>query len=524
MTEDQPTDRTPVLRIRGLSKQFGATTALDNVDLEVAAGEVHALLGQNGSGKSTLVKILSGVHPPENGATVEVDGQELTLPIVAGQSRRHGIGFVHQDLALVGSMSILDNLSTDEFETGLGWRIRWRSQREHAAEELESFGINRDPRTLVRHLSGEERAVVALIRALREIKHSPRGVLVLDEPTAYLPREGVERLFQAIRATAASGSGVIFISHRFDEVYAVCDRLTVLRDGRRVGTEVLSEVTEEELMQMILGQELEELEASDRHLDTKIALQVSDLHGRTCRGVSLEVHQGEVVGVTGLAGGGSAELAELLVGAGARGSGRIEVNGEVVERPRPREMKRRGVVLLPSDRLQKSGVASMTVEENVSLPALDRFTSRGKISHRQEQRVVEELLERFNVRPPSPQRLLGTLSGGNQQKALLAKWLQLEPQVLILDEPTQGVDVGSRRDVFRSIRDVAQAGTGVVVVSTEPEDLAQLCDRVLFLHEGRVAGSLHGEDVTENNIVQQTYLVSGGQSGSEGQAARSSPA
>lgn len=503
--------RPPVLRIRGLSKSFGATRALSDVDLEVAPGEVHALLGQNGSGKSTLVKVLSGVHAPEPGATIAVDGQELDLPIVAGESRRHGIGFVHQDLALVNSMSIVDNLSTDKFETGWGWRIRWARERSQAAEELRSFGIERDPRTLVGELSGEERAVVALIRALREIEHAPTGVLILDEPTAYLPRQGVERLFRAIRATAEGGSGVIFISHRFDEVYAVCDRLTVLRDGRRVGTELVADVDEPELMQMLLGQELAEAEAVERHPGTRVALRATELHGRTCHGVSFAVHDGEVLGVTGLAGGGAAELAELLIGAGERRDGSLEVDGQLVKRPNPRRMKDHGVVLLPADRLEKSGVAGMSVAENVSLPALSSFVARGRINHREEHQQVGTLLERFNVRPPSPQRLLGTLSGGNQQKALLAKWLQLEPRVLVLDEPTQGVDVGSRRDVFLSIRGVAESGAGVVIVSTEPEDLAQFCDRVLFLHDGRVAGSLQGDDVTETSIVQQTYLVSSGQ-------------
>jgi ribose transport system ATP-binding protein len=476
---------------------------------------VHALLGQNGSGKSTLIKVLSGYHAADEGV-VELRGEELQLPLPTAELRRRGLAFVHQELGLVETMSVLENLRVGRFETGHGRRIRWQAERARARELLRRFDLDVDPRTPVARLSRTSRAIVAIIRALDdmhvlELGEEPRagGLLVLDEPTASLPEDEVRLLFDAMRHVTETGSSVLFVTHRLEEVLAACDVVTVLRDGRHVATERIDRVDERRLIELILGRELDALYPEVERRAGEPVLRVDGLTGEVARDVSLTLRRGEILGLTGLVGAGHDELPYLVYGARRPAAGVVAVDGRVVEDASPRRAAERGLALLPADRQGQAGIPRATVKENVTLPVLRRYRRLGRLEHRRERRDVREVLRRFHVRPPDPERRLATLSGGNQQKTLLARWIEVGPQVLLLHEPTQGVDVGSRREIFELLEATVERGTAVLYASAEHEDLARLCDRVLVFRRGRIAHELAGVALTKESIAAACYAATG---------------
>ncbi len=498
------------LEVRHLTKRFGMTQALDRVSLTVTPGEIHALVGQNGSGKSTLIKILSGYHGPDDGE-VRVRGSAVHLPIPPGESVRRGLCFLHQDLGLAGGMTVLENVGIGGWlTTGYG-RLRWKAQREQVRAALAEVGFTGDLDVPVARLPPAERALVAFGRALRDL--GPRGgVLILDEPTAYLPLPAVERMFQAMRAVAARGSAVLFVSHRLAEVLGVSDRISVLRNGRLVGTVATRETTREQVVEMILGRQLgtvypeAEAEAATDHA----RVRVEGLSGATVRDVSFAMRPGEIVGITGLVGMGHDDVPYLLFGAQPARAGQVHVGerGFAAADLTPARMRAEGMALLPADRRRMGGVLAATVLENVTLPRLADYYLGGRLRHGRERAEVQSLLERFAVVPPDPGLPLAALSGGNQQKALLAKWLGTEPRVLLLHEPTQGVDVGSRKEIFRFIRAVAGAGVAMLIASAEYEDLAHMCDKVLVMRHGTIVRTLAGDELSEDRIVEHCYLAS----------------
>jgi ribose transport system ATP-binding protein len=445
----------PLLSIEGLTKSFGGTRALDGVSLEVRAGEVHGLVGQNGSGKSTLIKVLSGYHVPDAGS-VTLDGAPMKLPLTLKEQRRHGLEFVHQDLGLVPTMPIVENLRVGRYDTAALGRIRWRAERAQARELMRRFGLDTDPRLPVERLSQSERAVVAIMRALHDLEeHEGDGLLVLDEPTAALPAHEVHRLFDAVRRVRDAGSGVLIVTHNLDEVFEITDRVSVLRDGRLVADRPTVELDERELIRLIVGRELGVLHPASVAAASDTALEVIELRGRVADGASFSIRRGEVLG-----------------GQGA--------------------------------------VLGATVKENVTLPALGSFRGRfGRLDHRRERTAVQALLEQFDVQPSEPDRPMLTLSGGNQQKALLARCLSMRPRVLLLHEPTQGVDVGARRGIFEILRDAADDGAAVMYSSIEYEELANVCDRVLVFRRGQVVAQLEGEALTKEAIVAHCYQMNG---------------
>jgi ribose transport system ATP-binding protein len=481
-----------LLEARRFAKTFASTTVLHDVDVDLRGGEVRALLGQNGSGKSTFIKLLTGFHEPDPGATLRVRGTEVAMPVHWQDVSRLGLCVMHQDLGLEQTLSVTDNfmLGGTEWRSSLR-RISWRRQHREVRRSLERFGLDLDPSQPVTQLSGPERAVVALVRALHQLGDEA-GILVLDEPTASLEREAVEALFGAVRAARDRGCGVLFVSHNLDEVLRLCDTVTILRDGRLVEEGPVTAFTHDSLVSAIVGREIGELyPPAPPHRDLPVALQADDLRGETIGGVDLRLHEGEILGVTGLAGMGQDELPMLLYGASPCAGGRVRVFGEE-HRPDPRASLDAGMALVPADRKRLGGDMAATLEQNLSLPVLERYWRRGAIDRASERQDVLSLLRSFDVRPADPLRKLGELSGGNQQKLLLGKWIELfgEARILLLHEPTQGVDVGARQEIFRFIRAAADRGVAVLYVSTEHEDLAHLCDRVLVLRGGRVRAEL----------------------------------
>jgi ribose transport system ATP-binding protein len=496
---------TPVLAAYGISKSFAGRTVLRDFDLEVQAGEVHGILGENGSGKSTFIKVLSGYLAPEPGGELLIRGRPAKLPLKVTDPAALGIGFVHQDLALFESGTVMENVRIGRYETALGWRVPWRRERRTVRRLLDEFGLDIDPGTLVARLGPIERAMIAIVRALDQLHGDEQSVLVLDEPTCYLPKDGVERLFAAVREVAARGIGVVFVTHSLEEVSAITDRVTVLRDGARVLTAPTSELTEDRLVEAILGFALTDLYPTPHASAGAPLIEARGVSGALVKGVDLSVRSGEIVGVTGLAGMGFDELPYLLFGSSDEARGTLTIAGAAhdLQDLDPRGAMRAGLALLPANRLRDAGVAAATAAENLTFLTLSRFFDSGRLRHRREREHSRALMDEFDVRPRTPQQRFASFSGGNQQKLVLAKWLARNPPVLLLHEPTQGVDIGARKDIFAKIRAAADQGSAVLIASAEYEDLANLCDRVLVVRRGKVVGELAGERLTHERILDQ---------------------
>jgi ribose transport system ATP-binding protein len=504
----------PVVSARGLSKTFGIRKVLDGFDLDISPGEIHGLVGQNGSGKSTLIKILAGFHEPDEGGRLGMHGEDVPLPLSPVESHRRGMSFVHQELGLIEDATVVENVRIGRYETGFGWWVSWRRERRQVAEMLERFGIDVSPTAVIQDLPPVDRAMVAIARALEQVReqeqadHVVSPLLVLDEPTPHLPRDGVERLFKAVRDVATQGVGILFVTHRLDEVLDLTDRVTVLRDGHLVDTYQTESISEGQLIEAILGFALDRLYPTATEAAGDRALRVEGLAGDAVDDFHLEARRGEIIGLTGLIGMGWEAIPYMLFGSEPSTAGTCTVNGRPsceLARQTPRQAIRDGFALVPADRHNDGALLNATVAENITLPTLGKHYSRGLLRRRAETRRVRELLDDFDVRPRDPHIPLGTLSGGNQQKAVIAKWFETRPEVLLVHEPTQGVDVGARAQIFQRMRDAADEGLIVLYASAEWEDLAHLCARVLIFRNGRVASELTGHELTADRIAERSF-------------------
>jgi ribose transport system ATP-binding protein len=509
----------PVVALRHISKTFGGARALHDVDLTVRRGEVHGLLGENGSGKSTLIKILSGFHAPDAGGELEINGRPVSLPLYPGQFRNLGMSFVHQDLGLVPSLSVVENLLVGDLTSRRSWRLSWTNERRRAKAAFESFGLELDPRAKVSDLRPADRALLAIVRAVEEIRASTAdeyGLLVLDEPTVFLPESDRDELFAILREIAKTRASILFVSHDLDEILEITDRITVLRDGKLRGTVNTAQASDEVLVEMIIGRRLQAPSIEREQTEAGKAISITGLTGRYARDVSLTVHEGEVVGLTGLLGSGFEEIPYYVFGARSATAGRLEVDGKAFDLRgmSPSRALEVGVALIPADRQRDGSVGSLSLDDNVTLQALHKYRSRVGLNRRRMRSDTRKVLEQFDVRPPDPRLKYQSLSGGNQQKAMLAKWLRTKPSLLLLHEPTQGVDVGARQQIFQLTRKAAADGTAVVCVSTDYEQLEALCDRVVVFGRGRVARELTGDQVTKERIAEQCYRVAESHSGS----------
>jgi ribose transport system ATP-binding protein len=489
----------PGLVIRDLRKSFPGQVALAGADLHLRPGEVHALLGQNGSGKSTLIKILAGFHQPDHVGETRLHGAALALGSTPA-AHQAGLRFIHQDLGLVSDLDLVDNLALGGSYEGRWW-LSARREAQAARVLLAELGLDLDVRQNVGRLTSAERTMVAVARSLRGGVPS-RGILVLDEPTASLPGVDVSRLFGLIRTVAARGTAVLYVTHRIAEVFELADRVTVLRDGRTVFTSAVSEVTSDGLIEHIVGRPLDEFFPEPPPSGLQIALEARDLRTSRMRSVSLRVHSGEILGIAGITGSGREDLAPALFGAIPLGSGQVIVRGRTVAPLDPARAIAAGIAYLPPDRKRESAIPAFTVRENLTLPRLS--TRRGWLGYRRERAETDRWLAALDVRPADADRVLATLSGGNQQKVVLARWLRCSSRVLVLDEPTQGVDVGAKSMIYRSLTDAARQGAAIVVASSDAEELARLCDRVLVMRDGYVGAELSGPSLSADEISRQS--------------------
>lgn len=516
-------DASMALSLRGLSKSFDGEKALDEVDLDIAGGEVHGLLGHNGSGKSTLIKILAGFHAPDPGATLFLHGEAVKLPMPPASARERGLAFVHQDLGLIGSATVAENITITEFSGPAKLFIDWRRKERSCAELLVKYGIAVSPAERVDRLTPVQKAMVAIARALQEI-HAGAGegrkVLVLDEPTAYLPRADVKDLFAVLRRLRDAGVATLFVSHNTDEVLDITDRLSVLRDGKLVGTRVTRTLDTEDVERMILGGRSPEAlgapgsGAEPRDLDTlppssalgvpprSSGARVQGLSGPLCHDLDFEVRAGEVLGFTGLSSSGATDVPGLLFGAERALAGTLELEGRRLDltRLRPHQAVRNRLAFVPGDRVNAGVIADLTLLENVTPLVARDYSRAGMLRRRRLIADAQKIFDDFQVRPSKVHRSMASLSGGNQQKVVLSKWMWNEPSLLLLEEPTQGVDVGACEEIFHLVRAAASRGAAVICAATDEKDLARLCDRVLVLNRGVIVAEYAGADVTQDNL------------------------
>ena len=490
--------------VRGCSKAFGGTFALTDFAFEVRQGEVHALVGGNGSGKSTFIKVLAGVHLADAG-TIETasEGEESLTAFSPERAHRLGLRFVHQNLGIVPTMSLMDNLALGHgYPLGLGGRIRWREWRNQCRQTLARFGIEGSPDDSAQTLSTPNLAMLAVARVLQDVERIEEAILVFDEPTAALAQREAQALLRSIRDLADRGAAVIFVTHRLEEVQLVADRVTAVRDGVYAGTENASEMTHADIVELLLGHPLT---ASEQERDVvlgDLVLEMVDVSSGPIDGISLSVRAGECVGVAGLLGSGRTELLEVLFGIRPLESGTLTIDGTTFARTRPSQMKAAGVAIVPEDRGATGVFDGFTVAENITAGHLGRYFIGGRLRHKTAHKDVVSDLKKFGVKAPSVDAGIETLSGGNQQKVVLARWLREEPRLLLLDEPTQGIDVGAREDIYGLILQAKGRGMATVIVSSEFEELTRLCDRIVVLTRGQITEEV-GAGLTAHNLFEK---------------------
>jgi ribose transport system ATP-binding protein len=486
----------PLLALDGVSKAFPGVKALSGVHFDLNAGEVHALMGENGAGKSTLIKILCGVQPPDEG-TILLDGQPVT---VASPVHAHALGIspVHQELHLEPYLSVAENIFLGRQPTGRFGLIDRRRLNAEARQVLAELGVSLDPETIVDQLSIAEQQVVAIARAV-----STRArILIFDEPTSSLTRRETDLLMAMIRRLRDQGIGIVYVSHRMEEIFELCDRVTVFRDGKFVATRKVAETSMAELVRFIVGRSIEVLPARAEGPPGDVVLEASRISKNgVLSDISFTLRRGEIVGLSGLVGAGRTELARTLFGDLPPDSGEIRIEGTPRDVRNPRAAIAAGIGLVPEDRKEQGLVLSLPVLANISMPQLGRLTRMGVLSPGGERRLARAYVDQLAIRTPSIDQRAMYLSGGNQQRVVIAKWLAINPKILIVDEPTRGIDIGAKAEIHALLRKLASDGMAVLMISSDMPEILAVSDRILVMHQGRIAGELSAAEATQERIL-----------------------
>jgi rhamnose transport system ATP-binding protein len=486
-----------LLAATSITKAFAGIQALKRVSFDLRPGEVHALIGENGAGKSTLIKVITGAEIADSGTLVVSD--QVVRHMDPHTSRSLGIAAIYQQPALFPDLTVAENIALS-LESGRPWRrVDWKARERTASALLDRVSAAIDPRRFVETLSMPEQQIVEIAKAIG----ARARIVIMDEPTASLSEREVDGLFKVIRALRAEGVGIIYISHRLDEVFAIADRITVLRDGETIATREAKSVDRAELIRLMVGRELSAVFPKREVPIGDVVLEVRNLSNRTTgvRNVSLSVRRGEILGLAGLVGSGRTELAETLFGLTPADSGEILLRGTPVRIDSPAQAIRLGIGYVPEDRRQHGVVLEMSLAANASLASLGAVSRHGLVHAASERQSAESYVERLRIRTPSVFAEVGSLSGGNQQKVALARWLATKPSVLILDEPTQGVDVGSKAEIHKIMGDLAADGLAVIMISSELPEILGMSDRIAVLHAGAVRGILSREEASQARIL-----------------------
>ena len=481
--------------MKGITKTFPGVVALDNVDLQVKPGTIHALIGENGAGKSTLMKVLIGVYPATSGE-IYLDGEKLELKDVK-DAQEKGISIIYQEFNLINTLTVAENIFLGRYNGAS--KVKWKELREKAKELLATLGFDFDVNKIVGHLSTAEKQLVEIAKALS----FNAKVIVMDEPTSSLTEKEVDMFFPIIERLKQNGITVIYISHKLDEIYRLCDNVTIMRDGKVTGNSEVNKISRDEIIEKMVGRSLDMEYPPRTATPGDVMLEVRNLCRRDeLKNISFELHKGEILGIAGLVGAGRTELAEAIFGADPADSGDILINGEKVEIKSTISGKKHSIGLVTEDRKETGLVLPMTVSQNITVTDLDQACDGILLNKKKEKDAADKYVESLKIKTPSIEQTLVNLSGGNQQKVALAKWLYTDSDILILDEPTRGIDVGAKFDIYCLMNELTERGKAIIMISSELPEVIGMADRIIVMHGGEIKGELSGEDMTAEAVMK----------------------
>lgn len=491
------------LEISNVSKTFPGVKALKDVHFDIVPGEVHALVGENGAGKSTLIKILSGVQQPDPGAEIQIQGKKTNLNGTM-DAIKQGISVIYQDFSLFTNLTVAENIGINENIEKKKTFLNWKEMNIKAKRALEFLEADIKPKEIVENLSIAKQQMVAIASAVAQ----DAKMIIMDEPTSALSRQEVEYLYKIIENLKNKNIAIMFVSHKMDELFRVADRFTVFRDGQYVKTVRKDEVNENELVSMMVGRKVEIKSYANLGEKNKVLLKVEKLCKKgNFKDISFELHIGEVLGITGLVGAGRSELAQTIFGIYQADSGKVYMNGKEILIKNPTQALDEGIAYIPESRQTQGLVLDKTIESNITLPMLKNYTNRwGIVNKKNQRKSVDKWIKMLDVRPDDPEMLAKQLSGGNQQKVVLAKWISTQAKVMIIDEPTNGVDIGAKAEIHEIIRRLADEGTAIIVISSELPEILSISDRVLVMRKGKISGNFDNSDLTQEMIMSKAVV------------------
>lgn len=493
----------PFLEIENISKTFPGVKALDSVKFDIYPGEVHALVGENGAGKSTLIKILAGVQPPDAGGVIKINGKVTNLKN-AMDSIKQGISVIYQDFSLFTNLTVAENIGINEVLEKKQKILNWNRIYKKAEDALKFIGADFNPHAIVENLSVARQQMVAIASAVAQ----DAKMIIMDEPTSALSKAEVEHLYEIIDTLKEKGVAIMFVSHKMDELFRVADRFTVFRDGQYVDTVDRDKITESELVSMMVGRKIQIKQYANLEEKGPVVLRVEKLSKKgNYKDITFEVREGEVVGVTGLVGAGRSEVMQSIFGIMKADSGKVYINGKEVSIHSPSDALMHGIAYIPESRQTQGLVLQKTVASNITLPVLKKFCNKFGIIDRKRQREnVDQWVDMLDVRPNDPDMLALQLSGGNQQKVVIAKWVSTQAKILIVDEPTNGVDIGAKDEIHKILRKLASEGTAVIVISSELPEILSISDRILVMRRGRISGEFENNNITQEMIMNKAIV------------------
>lgn len=489
------------IEMTGISKSFGNNRVLESIDLVLRSGEIHALMGENGAGKSTLMNILTGLFPATSG-TIFIDGKETAFSNPQ-EAERFGISFIHQEMNTWPDMTVLENLFLGrEIKTKLGL-LDQTAMRTKAKEAFQRLGVTIPLNTIIGDLSVGQQQMIEIAKSLL----SDVSLLIMDEPTAALTDRETESLFAIIRSLKAEGVGIVYISHRMEEIFQITDLVTVMRDGIVVDTKETAQTNPDELVKKMVGREIDDYYPEKTATLGEVVFEASNLTGKAFQDVSFQVRSGEILGFSGLMGAGRTEVMRAIFGIDPLFAGEMKLNGESLQIQEPAQAIAKGIGFLTEDRKEEGLILDFSLKDNMTLPSIKDFSPKGFFDEKTSTDFVQSLIERLRIKSGTPTMPVGNLSGGNQQKVVLAKWIGIAPKVLILDEPTRGVDVGAKREIYQLMNELAERGVPIVMVSSDLPEVLGVSDRILVMHEGKISGELSRAEATQEKVMQ---LATGG--------------